>query len=633
MSKDIQRRSDKIRSESSSKGLFNDTEINDNSLFKLLAAIECGDAVIEFYDLQKKKFFKEIDVRRPFLIGVKMNCWTSGELESMHKVFSYNKFASNLLNKAIQTKEIQIASGKGRNWYDILEWDECLAIRKKFRRNLLKEIGATTTEQQKLLLKLILYKSDSFKLSYSANIDVFTPFIKQRRRGKTFQPSNTVTPRFKEIEERLINEGLNVKYLNYYDLISFHKKFEKESVLTSATVKKYIKERTSDTLHWKDRERILKSYESQIAYLYQNHYYIKAVDDKHKNTAKKALKLLSVNENINAQFFPSSVQEDFDFITGCLNKPYRKALLTNPALKRKETLSKLFDHALATNNFLAVQELPAESFKAITQDKSFSERLKDDLVYRIQCFNNNFLKAPAEGVYENGTTARIELEGKRIIRMFRYFAVNFHKECFTKEFLLQALSLTNNKPHVSKTELILQGENVFEDLEDVFGADEIDQLLAQIKMTIFSSNFFNKFPSSIRKPYEKFALSINSYNFNKSSKATRLESIYEVAKKDFEAIGFARLFGKSPNYSVIASCIEKAIEGMIERGRTDLQATHSEPDSHIKALLIEAGLDKHSIKHMGYTYQNLQDMLITIRMKTLQSRLPEKGIKTKKLKI
>ena len=128
-------------------------------------------------------------------------------------------------------------------------------------------------------------------------------------------------------------------------------------------------------------------------------------------------------------------------------------------------------------------------------------------------------------------------------------------------------------------------------------------------------------------------MSINSYNFNKSSKATRLESIYEVAKKDFEAIGFARLFGKNPNYSVIGSCIEKAIEGMTERGRTDLQATHSEPDSHIKALLIEAGLDKHSIKHMGYTYQNLQDMLITIRMKTLQSRLPEKGIKTKKLKI
>lgn len=58
-----------------------------------------------------------------------------------------------------------------------------------------------------------------------------------------------------------------------------------------------------------------------------------------------------------------------------------------------------------------------------------------------------------------------------------------------------------------------------------------------------------------------------------------------------------------------------------------------EPDSQIKELMREAGVYLGEMKYMGFTPNDLQAMLRTIRMKVISEKLPEKNIRQKVKKI
>lgn len=398
-------------------------------------------------------------------------------------------------------------------------------------------------------------------------------------------------------------------------------------MLKSETIVKFLesKKYIGDLSHY-DQQDFKKSYETKIAFLLNSHYYLSIFPDEYKNTTEKAVNLFSINKNLNSAFFTKEVQDDITYIKWCMDNNYPKATHSNPALKNPYRLMVVLDSFLSKDDFGYIAQLPKHSFEAIQNDQEISSWLFEILCEKVSAFKTLYkqFNFNTNNTEQEIIIHSIERNGNNLARFIRSVVHNFHKALFDERLfnlLISLKDLTNDYQEIAHN-----NERLDHDLT-------IYQTVRNITGAIFTSSFFNKFSLSVRKPYEEVAIYHNCYNFNRATKATRLKHIYDVAKIDFNAIGFTRLYGKTQNYPVLAKCLELAIEGLTQTGRDRLEPTHSEPDSQIKELMREAGVYLGEMKYMGFTPNDLQAMLRTIRMKVISEKLPEKNIRQKVKKI
>ena len=167
---------------------------------------------------------------------------------------------------------------------------------------------------------------------------------------------------------------------------------------------------------------------------------------------------------------------------------------------------------------------------------------------------------------------------------------------------------------------------------------------SEIGNTLFYPHIFSRFKGKDKEQYEVLAINRNPNNFYGSTRSrhTATEDLYELAKLNFSVIRFQSFFKSKPDYSIIARCLEIAIEhqGKSEdwiyehfNGSKTLKTYERTQDKYIRELMKESGLHHGYIINNGWTVEDIQKLLITCRNKSLQSKLAIKATKSKINKI
>lgn len=616
MSNPLRTASDNIRRQTNTKQIFNDRLIGDEEKFKLLSAIQAGDAVIEFYDLKDKKFVKEIEICKPFLIGVKMTCWTDQEQPYMHGVYSYNKTLSNLLNEHIKTEEIRLNAKDTEPYSSLYYENKCIGIQKQIKREIIKSV-CNTKEQAILMTKLLYMLTREYGYR---TMKVKTPFLQSE---DSIDWRTSISPRFLKLEQKLIELGVNVKYLMYYDLITHHVQNQGNKKITQESVKLFLSKDLANLAKHLPRsatnvfDEPNASIYKQCAYLHKNGYYFSVMNDKFKNTTKKVLELLRVNSHVSAKQINERVRTDLDFNVQCFENNYKKVIATN-----SEVYTPIFVLSLI-KKFTEKKELDLLRLIA----PRFLESAMADKMVAQEVFH--IIDSVVDELIQSPESAR----RKQSVRNHFYHCMSrlatvLPKRFFTKSFLEKLHEL------IAKTSSL---KYELSEAEWFISEPLVRYVSTDIMEAIYQPRVWKRFRANDRKPYEHDAIDTNSYNINYSVKKIRQSDlIYSVAYQDFTAIKFNKICGNKPNFKKMASCLEEAINGLKSRKENYTNAFYRRPDPHLMILIKQLGSDSISLRdsyHEGYSIEQLEDLLKACNMKIFEEKYPSKGTATKRLKI